>query len=1681
MCLGIVIKRKVEHTSYESGAHHVHSISNDVNVNYLQTEANIAHIILCLLIPTPTPNTMSSVDSTSSRDNDTASMLSSNSSIGGKSWSSKKRLSGIRKLKDKIKSRQKSSIKNIEVGAGEGDDNVSCIDEMGDLQDVHRVEGEGENGFGSLLDDTEIGDTQRALLETSVDDADDIICTVGGNKSDGPCLEFLSNVEEDPDSLNGGETAIVDRSGYKQNSKMNEVDEFAPVKSAQEDDDIDNSTSKDEGGECGLQSPHESITDSSAQIQHHPENNESNSATEVAANGKEESSLAVNPINNDADTNSIREEEQISAYPSNSNLPPRRPMLMPPKIVISLTSHQSTPSAVGQLKSFTETSAPATVSAVDSMAQFSTIRGPSPKKLKSPHSKDIFDFDMSMDTSDGAESTGSGGNDAKDECVRDFDDCSENLVMDAIDNNEDATDGFNVDENEIATAGEKTSEHTPTNVGGEQKEEDDDVDDNLCGGWKNVAEESNTEESGNEVGENDESFAETNEANEEITINGWKSVNLIERDVFTGKHVSFKEGVLSQLNTPRSTFQTDKSTPSPSNHKLETPPPTTVSAADSMARFSSISGPSPVKLNGPSVKCFGFDVSMDTTLDEGLAQSDTLGGEESDGSDVDMIVWSGLCDGVTIAIGEDEDTVAGGSSADERSLKEDPSPRKRRGSRFRRSPRKSLRPHDEGAKHTKVYHPSTVLSSRMANQISNMPTTTSLLHQEYNVDHSCSTPLERLARDIGNTFRQWNVHQGCDRHVSLDWKEKIDALEDEIGVNDSVEDTTRSERQIDAYMNAERLNLAIASDLELDNDRVMSMDICMNRFANRSRKINEWRGDDNAKPSERVDTTERKFGPPAALQEPQPQSPPELQQVKQRRAASKHSNRGAQCIRSKKISFQTIGYSPQNDGTPSSRGGSQSMAWNRRRYTIPLVLSLWDAPIIATSVEAAERTSKDEASGSIERKKQSIPLSLQSDPSHSSYSLLGEYGLLSSCGNSRSLYSITDSSAHASTPGSASDNTVKSQAPSRNVAFDHSLRPLESGLAQDISSLFNIGQHITLSLDVSSVQSSSRYQQQSRPQQDIQSLYDDIHAYITSVFKEAIEEKHLAQRGRRHRMKQLLKRQLRREQKVQQLQSRHCANGDIVEVGSQSKPYELDGEEGGEELTFYDTEDKENEIYSVNYESEMTHDIEEDGQYDDNDESDSMDGTLSLDEELELRQHEIHAEVAASLSSILQAALNFAASENDCCIPVFGLWSIYCGASRVNDKIENRGDLFGGGICAAPSWIPSSYRADGSISGSGWNDVNDEASFQKILLSSPSLVGTCQSGVFRSIHRVYSITHHPLPMHLSTLHGLACVLLSQCPSQIDGRVMVTAARHCYHWEHDNEKNARRGEDQDWRMLCFITDDESTSAVEVYRQKCRRQALLLLERASSPWEYRSLPIWGPSEGSPLLSLSASVSWGVVPLEHSTGDVTTHNDVPYENNVPPPPHLLQLPLKIRSSKFVPSPNELLDMEYALQSAAFDPLGLGVKESDGSIEFGPREPIFFASAKLDANAPCATLSANTRCVLAAVLRCGSLGLDVLPGHLTKKEVLSSLGKKKSETLDVGDDVNEAISESERVIREALKHVGPVTARLVDAMDWADLEKSAQLSDLDRGISEGEFEERYEPLRGSCSSSDTLLFYLV
>ena len=38
--------------------------------------------------------------------------------------------------------------------------------------------------------------------------------------------------------------------------------------------------------------------------------------------------------------------------------------------------------------------------------------------------------------------------------------------------------------------------------------------------------------------------------------------------------------------------------------------------------------------------------------------------------------------------------------------------------------------------------------------------------EEY-IDYSCSTPLERLSRDVETLLRSWHIVEGSDRHVSF--------------------------------------------------------------------------------------------------------------------------------------------------------------------------------------------------------------------------------------------------------------------------------------------------------------------------------------------------------------------------------------------------------------------------------------------------------------------------------------------------------------------------------------------------------------------------------------------------------------------------------------------------------------------------------------------------------------------------------------------------------------------------------------------------------------------------------------------------------------------------------------------------------------------------------------------------
>ena len=882
---------------------------------------------------------------------------------------------------------------------------------------------------------------------------------------------------------------------------------------------------------------------------------------------------------------------------------------------------------------------------------------------------------------------------------------------------------------------------------------------------------------------------------------------------------------------------------------------------------------------------------------------------------------------------------------------------------------------------------------------------TSSLHNEYNVDHSCSTPLERLARDVGNTLRQWNVHQGCDRHVSLDWMDKLSSLsptseektpEQQTAVADDdaqslMSDVTEQDiHSTAAFVTAEEKE----EEEETPPCPVMSMDMCERGFANRSRRIDVWMGDeDNVDDDEELPNKILACPP-----RPQPQAPLEsLATHPLPSAAAEKSNaptrspncNGAQCIRRKKIQFQTVGFSPEiidDDDDDDDDNNDDTMTWKRRRYTIPLVLSLWDGPHIPSTTEKSSDKvhgfDDDDREEEEDDEVNEIPRSLRPDLSPSSFSLQGELGILSSCGTQRSFL-------HNDT------NLITS----KSVAFDKSRSPLRTGFGQDISSLFNVGQHITLCLDTEN-------------SDDIQSLYSDIYAYLKDQIRLANEAHLASQKERALRWKKQHRSKMQKESDEDEEEVIDFENDMQTQNDA---PFDDDVDITIEML------DKESNSYDEELHQEESSSYEED--------------SLLVEDYVRLNQHEMNNEVVSSLTSILHTALSLAASENDCNIPVFGIWGEYKGGSIDNGLKNNRGSkLFEGGQCAAPIWITPPTLQE-----------RDEANYDeesKLFLSSPIIVGTCQTSTFRSTHRVFSISQqNNLPTHLSTLDGLAKVMLAHCPSHQNEKVALTAARHCYHWNW-NERYTNNEEDQEWRNA-GRSNTGTVSEVEEYREQCQIQAFQSLERASTNsrvyfWR-QSSPMWGPIEGDPLVSLSASVSWGVIRPEtprHGSGVDST------------PTPLLQLPLKRRSA-IAPSPAELFEMDNALQSAALNPIGVGV--NDQSV-IDPREPIFFASAAFDNNSPCSTLSANTRCVLAALIRCGSLGLDTLPGHLTKTDVLFNFSPRVHSIGPSGEVEEVEIPESEMKLREAIKtaNIGSVTERLVDALDWRDVKIGSSATDF-------------------------------
>ena len=142
----------------------------------------------------------------------------------------------------------------------------------------------------------------------------------------------------------------------------------------------------------------------------------------------------------------------------------------------------------------------------------------------------------------------------------------------------------------------------------------------------------------------------------------------------------------------------------------------------------------------------------------------------------------------------------------------------------------------------------------------------------------------------------------------------------------------------------------------------------------------------------------------------------------------------------------------------------------------------------------------------------------------------------------------------------------------------------------------------------------------------------------------------------------------------------------------------------------------------------------------------------------------------------------------------------------------------------------------------------------------------------------------------------------------DASVTLSTARHTYRWKQPYDTS----QPQDWRDS---NTEETSTSIQAYRLQCQKQALSILECPSSPSSLQAFspsPMWGPTKGNLLLSLNASVLWGVMmlPTNAEEGELVA---------VAPP--LLQL-LKICSSNFHSTAAKLLDVEYSLQSVLLDP---------------------------------------------------------------------------------------------------------------------------------------------------------------
>lgn len=344
------------------------------------------------------------------------------------------------------------------------------------------------------------------------------------------------------------------------------------------------------------------------------------------------------------------------------------------------------------------------------------------------------------------------------------------------------------------------------------------------------------------------------------------------------------------------------------------------------------------------------------------------------------------------------------------------------------------------------------------------------------------------------------------------------------------------------------------------------------------------------------------------------------------------------------------------------------------------------------------------------------------------------------------------------------------------------------------------------------------------------------------------------------------------------------------------------------------------------------------------------------------------------------------------------------------------------------------------------------------------------------------------PVHCTTLNSLGQLLLQHSPTlqqrsasllphfvnknEVKGIVSVSGARHKYTWSKlfqidedyiPNQENLLLAPTyvtkykNSWKELNIMTyglswrqsantqliGGDGLMSTEQYKNDCQARALKMLFRASccakTKRTRKSLvankglePLWGPCE-DPVSIVSVSSTWA------GSQENVAKDESGNEREKDP---ILTLPLRIRSHKKMSS-SDVIEMENEILSTIFNPL---------------LTPDFQVSVTFDSNAACTTLSATNRCLLASLIRSSALDQSYLLGHICKSTILEELHQNDELEFLVEEIMNEA-------------NVSPVTRRLVQALDWASM---ADMMEEDSSIHKGRMKDIVEQVFSMCSSEE-------